>query len=169
MPLKSFTLSLCALVISGVASLAANLPEPHGPIVLEISGSIENTNLGKEAGFDVEMMRELDWQTVETHTPFTDGPQVFAGPTLSSVLTYVGASGTQIKATAINDYFVEIPMTDAEDHGVILALEHNGVPMRIRDKGPIWVVYPQSEREAANKTFENEMVWQLNRMSIQGE
>ena len=92
--------------------------------------------------------------------------QTFEGPRLSSLLDFLSASGTTIVASAINDYFVDIPVTHAENQGVTLAVLHNGKAMTVRDKGPIWVIYPQSEAEAKLKKFDNEMIWQLVSMEI---
>jgi hypothetical protein len=61
---------------------------------------------------------------------------------------------------------VDIPVTHAENQGVVLAIFHNGKEMTVRDKGPIWVIYPQSEDEAKLKKFDNEMIWQLISMEI---
>lgn len=161
---RSLTIIL-SLVVAGVAG-AAQLPEPDGRTLLTVSGEISTTNAEGAAVFDTDMLRNLEWVEVETFTSFTQGPQRFAGPTLASLLEAVGATGTRLNATAINGYFVEIPVEHAELHGVILAMEQNGKPMRIRDKGPIWVVYPLNEAEAQEKPFDTEMIWQLDRVEV---
>lgn len=79
----------------------------------------------------------------------------------------VGASGSVLTATAVNDYAIEIPISHADAHDVILAMDMNGKLMRVRDKGPIWVVYPLSEPDAEKKPFDNQMIWQLDRLSVQ--
>ena len=165
MKLKSFITATALMVASSFPALA-ELPAPEGRVVLSVSGAISETNTDGVAAFDAEMMRGLDWREIETFTSFTEGPQRFAGPTLASLLAAVGASGDAMNAKAINDYFVEIPVDHASAHDVILAMEMNGRQMRIRDKGPIWVVYPLSEEEAAQKPFDTEMIWQLNRIEV---
>jgi len=144
-----------------------SLAAPSGPVLLEVDGAISHTNVAERAIFDREMLTNLDWVEVDCYTSFTQGLQRFAGPTLMSLLETVGANGVMLHATAINDYSVEIPLSHAKLHGVILAMEHNGTPMRVRDKGPIWVVYPLKEREAQSKKFDTEMIWQLARLTVQ--
>ncbi|MEO0501681.1 MAG: molybdopterin-dependent oxidoreductase [Pseudomonadota bacterium] len=160
-----------ATLASGVmlqpAWASAGLATPAGAVVLTIYGAIDRKNAGDEAQFDREMLMELDWIEIETYTSFTSGPQRFAGPTLASVLAAVGVRGGQMRASAINDYTVSIPVSDAAQHDVILAMDVDGTPMRVRDKGPIWVVYPQSEEEAEKKNFDGEMIWQLERIRIE--
>lgn len=161
--------SATALLVAGVigGAQAADLPEPSGRVVLTVTGAIENMNGDGFAAFDREMLEDLDWRDIQTHTSFTQGTQEFAGPTLASLLQAVGAEGATLKATAINDYFVEIPSVHADAHNVLLALDMNGTAMRIRDKGPVWVIYPLSEEETASKPFDTEMIWQLNRIEVQ--
>lgn len=166
MNLKSLILAAAMAALTVMPSFAAELPTPEGRVVLSVSGSIEHENQEGLAQFDADMMRGLDWREIETFTSFTSGPQRFAGPTLASLLEAVGADGAKMNAKAINDYFVEIPLGHAQAHDVILAMEMNGERMRIRDKGPIWIVYPLSESEAAKKPFDTEMIWQLDRIEV---
>lgn len=154
------------VIFTGGMGHANDLPVPSGPVLLEVTGGIAVTNADGRARFDREMLAGLDWREIETFTSFTDGPQRFAGPTLSSLLAAVGAQGQMMAARAINDYFVEIPLAHANAHDVLLAMEMNGRTMRLRDKGPIWVVYPLSEEEAERQPFDTEMIWQLNRIEI---
>ena len=156
----------CASLCWFAAPVFAELPAAEGRTILTVSGSISETNTESHAVFDRAMMEGLDWREIETHTSFTDGVQRFAGPTLASLLDAVGAKGANINATAVNDYTVQIPVAHADAHNVILAMDHNGRTMRVRDKGPIWVVYPISEKEAMKMPFDNEMIWQLDRIEV---
>ena len=78
-----------------------------------------------------------------------------------------GITTGTISATAINDYAVDIPIEDAVIGGPIIAYALNGADMSIRDKGPLWIVYPYDE----NTNYQSEVVfsrsiWQLNRITI---
>lgn len=164
--IKRVVTALLAFWFFAAPVMAEPLARPTGAVVLTISGEIAHRNDGELALFDREMLEALDWTEVETHTSFTQGPQVFSGPRLSAVLAAVGAQGATLVATAINDYAVEIPVADAAAHDVLLAMDMGGMPMRVRDKGPIWVVYPLSEEEAAFKPFDTKMIWQLTRLVV---
>ncbi len=155
-----------AIMPFSMTATAEQLPMPTGEVILTVSGAIGKTNTQAGAEFDLDLLKALEWEEVNTFTSFTDGMQTFEGPRLSSLLDFVAASGTIIGASAINDYFVDIPVTHAENQGVILAVLYNGKAMTVRDKGPIWVIYPQSEDEAKLKKFDNEMIWQLISMEI---
>ena len=155
-----------AIMSFSMTATAEQLPMPTGEVILTVSGAIGKTNTQAGAEFDLDLLKALEWEEVNTFTSFTDGMQTFEGPRLSSLLDFVSASGTTIGASAINDYFVDIPVTHAENHGVILAVLRNGKAMTVRDKGPIWVIYPQSKDEVKLKKFDNEMIWQLISMEI---
>ncbi|MEP6320715.1 MAG: oxidoreductase, partial [Paracoccaceae bacterium] len=80
-------------------------------------------------------------------------------------LEVIGVNEGTLKATAINDYAVEIPLEDAVDGGPILAYLSNGVPMSVREKGPIWIVYPyDSDPKYQTEVIYSRSIWQLDRL-----
>lgn len=164
--MKRLAMVALALAIATPA-LAGDLPAPSGKVLLTISGAIENTNAPGAARFDRDMLHAVDWTRVETHTYWTEGPQVFEGPSLAALLAAVGAKGAVLKASAINDYTIEIPAADAAAHHVVMAMDLNGEPMKVRDKGPIWVVYPLSPEEVPLAKFNDRMIWQLDRLAVE--
>ncbi len=58
------------------------------------------------------MLNALGSHRVVTHTPWTDGAAVFTGVLARDVLDAVGAKGTSVLATALDDYASEIPIQD---------------------------------------------------------
>jgi hypothetical protein len=159
--LGAATAFLLALAGGAVAAAGATLPQPAGPLLLKAAGALSATNAGDAAVFDREMLRALDWRLVRSHTAWTEGEREFAGPTLESFLKAVGAEGRAFRAVALNDYGVEIAAGDAEAHGAILALDMDGRAMSVRDKGPVWLVYPQTAEQATSGIFNERMIWQL--------
>lgn len=147
---------------------ADELPRPTGPVILVLSGSITNTNApGGRSEFDRAMLEALGTDSLTTTTNWTDGPQVFDGVRVSKVLTAVGAHGTVALGTALNDYAVEIPVSDFLDYPVLLALRANGVELTSRDKGPIWIVYPRDDFSALRDPRNDlKWIWQLRSIEI---
>ena len=77
------------------------------------------------------------------------------------------SSGT-LKAVAVNDYAVEIPVTDAVEGGPIIAWERNGSTMSVRDKGPLWLVYPFDSVPAyQSEVIYSRSIWQLDRITVE--
>jgi hypothetical protein len=68
---------------------------------------------------------------------------------------------------ALNDYAVEIPVTDAESFSVLVAYAQNGERMAVRDRGPLWIIYPlDSRRELQNPVIHARMIWQLKSIAV---
>lgn len=159
-------ISLLFVVGTGTA-LAEALPQPDGRVVLAVSGAVDNTNAEERADFDMGMLQRLPAETLETTTPWTKGVTRFEGVLVRDVLDKVGAKGATATAVALNDYRFEIPISDFDQYRVILAYQMNDKQLRIRDKGPLWIVYPMDEHaELQNEQTHNKMVWQLRQLII---
>ena len=73
---------------------------------------------------------------------------------MDRLMKRVGASGERVLADALNDYSTEIPVEDFANYSVILALKRNGEYMPVRDKGPLFIVYPfDSNPELKSQNF----------------
>ncbi len=69
---------------------------------------------------------------------------------------------------ALNDYAADIDLSDIEKYQPIVAYWQDGKPMRVRDKGPFWLIYPQSSfpKELNIERYHSQMVWQLKQIHI---
>lgn len=165
-------LSLVAALLfalTAAASPAAEpLPQPTGPVILVVSGAVEVTNSERGAEFDRDMLYALGLTEISTTTAWTDGVQHFEGVLLRSVLERVGASGTTITGLALNDYRALIPFEDAALYDVLLASVMNGTEMQVRDRGPLWIVYPRDGHpELQEPQYNDRWVWQLRELQVQ--
>ncbi|MEY8879697.1 MAG: molybdopterin-dependent oxidoreductase [Leptothrix sp. (in: b-proteobacteria)] len=158
-----------ALAFSVLVQLPAfALDKPKGRVILTVSGQVSERNAGAVAEFDMDMLAALPQQSFTTMTPWYKQPRKFTGPLLRDVLAAVGAKGTVIKAVALNDYKAELPLDDARQHGVILARLMDDKPMAVRDKGPLFIVYPFDSDEALrSERYYNRSAWQLKLLEIE--
>lgn len=142
---------------------AGMLAPPQDEVLLTVSGAIAETNTeAGEAVFDRAMLEALDPVIIETSTIWTDGVQRFRGVPLVTLLDRLGAEGTILRALALNDYAIEIPVSDAVEGGPIIAFERNDEPMSVRDKGPLWVIYPyDAVPEYKSERIYARSIWQL--------
>lgn len=162
-----FIVMLLSFVLS-TQVWAGEFSKPAGKALLTISGHIENTNDGGKAVFDLASLEKMGMISFQTTSPWYDGRTTFTGISLQKLMDYVGAKGTVVKVTALNDYTTEIPLSDFKKYNVILALKVNGEYMRVRDKGPLFVVYPyDSLPELNNQIYYSRSAWQVSRMSIE--
>jgi hypothetical protein len=156
---------------AGVASRdvgAAGLAQPSGKPILTIAGQIAVTNKAATAQFDRAMLESLGMTGFETVTPWYEGPVRFDGVRMDRLMQEVGATGDSIVAYALNDYSTEIPMHDFSRYDVILALKRDGEYMPVRDKGPLFIVYPyDSAPELQHQRFYSRSAWQVSRLVVQ--
>ncbi|WP_338464610.1 molybdopterin-dependent oxidoreductase [Franconibacter daqui] len=147
---------------------AGELSRPAGKVLLTLSGNIENKNEDGKAVFDIASLEKLGVVSFQTTSPWYNGHTEFTGIPLQKLMDYVGAKGTVVKVTALNDYTTVIPLSDFRKYNVILATKINGEYMRIRDKGPLFIVYPyDSLPELNNQIYYSRSAWQVSIMNIE--
>ena len=84
------------------------------------------------------------------------------------ILANVGATGTSVGATALNDYTVTIPVSDFQDYDVILATRRDGEVLSVRDRGPVWIIYPWTDQpNLQNEVIFSRSIWQLKSLFVE--
>jgi hypothetical protein len=166
--LRLVAIAMAWRVVAGILPLAAEpLPKAHSEIVLTVTGAITETNGDGSAFFDLPMLRALPSEQITTVTPWTEGSHVFTGVSLETLLARVGAHGKALSADALNDYSAEIPADDGARNGAMVAYLFDGRPMLASDRGPLWIVYPFSERtELRTETFYVRSIWNLFELTV---
>lgn len=160
------------LATAAAAALLFSIPAhaldaPKERVVLTVTGAIDETNAPGQAVFDLAMLKALPGRSGEMETPWTEGRTRFDGPLLRSLLEAVGAHGKTLRITALNDYSAEVPMEDATDYDTMLAVAMNGEAMSVRDKGPIFMVYPfDINPELYNEKYFSRSVWQIKAIEV---
>ena len=106
--------------------------------------------------------------TVRTRTEFTDGVIEFVGPLARDVVERVGVGkATTLHAVAANDYTVDIPLEELFQYDVILAMRADGERLTMRDKGPIWIMYPlDSHAELSDPLYNQRLIWQVTELEL---
>lgn len=164
-------LAAVAVVIAfqAVPAFAADpLEKPAGPVILTVEGKIAITNTDKEARFDRKMLEALGMHTIKTSNPFDTGKHTYEGILLGDLLKRVGAAGEMLVAYALDGYAVEIPVADTKKYPVMLAMVWNGKEMTVRNKGPIWVIYPIDKySELKDEKYSSRSIWQLERLIVE--
>lgn len=155
------------LAAAAVAAPTWALEPPSDKVVLTISGKIGQPNRGDRFAFDMAMLAALPQHSITQKTPWYPGPRKFTGPLLREVLALAGAQGQNIEAIAINDYKVTIPMEDCQQHAVLLARLMDDKPMPLRDKGPLFIIYPfDDDARLRSSVYYSRSAWQLKALDI---
>lgn len=144
---------------------AEDLAAPAGEVMLTVTGNVAQTNAEAAVLLDLALLEALDQTTIETSTIWTEGVQSFEGVSLAVLIEELGIKGETLRATAINDYTVEIPLSDAVEGGPIVAYRLNGETMSVRDKGPLWLIYPYDDNaDYRTEVIYSRSIWQLDRI-----
>lgn len=148
-------------VLAGPLLYAAAGQAADDPVLTVTAGGVETT-------YTLEDLRAMPASSFETSTIWTEGVQEFTGVSLHDFLNMLDTEGSTLHATAINDYSVQIPMSDAAPGGPIIAYAQNGAEMPRRNKGPLWILYPyDSAPEFQTETYFSRSIWQLDRLAIE--
>lgn len=116
---------------------------------------------------DRAAIEAIGMETMSTSTPWHDGTQIFEGVPLEKLLVSVNATGQTIQAIALNKYVVEFPRADLEKYHVILALKRNGEYMPVRDRGPLFIIYPfDTHPEINTQAFYARCAWQVAQIVV---
>jgi hypothetical protein len=169
-PMMSFLRGvLCALFLlmtNGWAA-AADFDKPTGDVLLTVTGLITATNVDGTLQLDQAQLDALPQTEFTTSTTWTSGTPTFKGVLLKDLIAATGATGGTITLKAANDYAITIPMTDVGDTAPMLAYLMDGATMSLRDKGPVWMVYPydSDEKFRTEETY-SRSIWQLTEIDF---
>ncbi|GAC1341904.1 MAG: oxidoreductase [Acetobacteraceae bacterium] len=134
---------------------------------MTISGAIAAPGGVESLSFDMAQLESLGVEGFETMTPWYTGVVRFDGVRMTRLMQAVGAAGTSVTAVALNDYTTEVPVSDFEKYGVILATKRDGNYMPVRDKGPLFIVYPyDSIPELKAQRYYGRSAWQVTRLIV---
>ena len=159
-------LAYLALPLAQSVNAQASAP-PAGPVVLTLSGRVGLPNQGDKAVFDMSMLERLPQHSLNPPTPWYPQPRKFTGPLLRDVLAAAGSKGSLLKAVALNDYRVEIPADDADRFDMVLARLLDDKPMTVREKGPLFIIYPFEQHADLRKTlYYSRCAWQLKAIEV---
>ena len=150
--------------VFGVAALSfvAVAPIAKAAAMLVIETVDGATELTRE---DIDGFEQIE---IATENDFSDGVASFSGPRARDVIAASGAALEGIGVfVAANDYKVEIPLRDFVEYDVIFATAMNGKRLSLRDKGPIWVIYPMTDnKELQDPAYNQRLVWQLVKIEV---
>lgn len=168
-PLIRIAVGAWLMVTSSLALAVDALPAPEGRVVLTVTGNIDvtNTDDGRSAEFDLEMLSALPQHAFDTETPWTEGRHLYRGVLVRDLLKRVGARGASVRATALNDYHHDIEMDELRQEPFLLATHRDGVPLTVRQKGPVWIMLPLSDKpEYSRKRYIDMLVWHLSTLNV---
>lgn len=173
---KFMAVLLAPLLALHLALLTAGVParaeEPDGPTTSPASLPllVVKAANGLQTVFDAATLAALPRRSFATSTLWTEGVSVFEGPLLRDVLSRAGIRRGMIRVTALNRYAVDIPVAEIDGTAPIVAMTIDGARFSIRDKGPLWIVYPYDNGpKYQNEVVYARSVWQMTSIELLSE
>ena len=151
--------------LAPAAASAADLP--GGPVVLTVSGKAVEAQRTGPVLFDLAALERLPQTSATIPTPWYTLPRKFTGPLLRDVLAAAGQRGNLVRAVALNDYRVDIPFDDIQRYDVLLARLLDDKPMAVRDRGPLFIIYPFHQHPILRTPlYFSRCAWQLKAIEV---
>ncbi len=164
-PITRRLLACTAFALACGAAFAQTAPPTAARPILEITGKVSPAPVQ----LDMAALQRLPQKSFTTNSPWTREPHTYSGPLLRDVLALAGAQNpVTIKAVALNDYQISIPAEDAAKLDVIVAHQIDGKAIPVRERGPLFVIYPfDSSTELRSTRYYERSIWQLKAMRIE--
>ena len=155
-------LAVCAAAV-GLLAFAA--PAEAEDTILTITGNLAD---GKEINLTLSDIEALGSARIVTTTPWHDGKVTFEGVPMSRLMESVEAHGTTAYVLALNNYSTEIPLSDFDQFGAIMAYKMDGAYMEVADKGPLFIIYPYDDvAELKSEVYYSRSAWQVRSIEIE--
>ena len=159
MNLRCLTASVAASLCLAVAT-----PASADDTILTVTGNVT----GGEISLTLKQIEAMGSASIVTTTPWHDGLTTFEGVAMASFLDAVGAQGTTAYIHALNDFSIDVPLSDLTRFDAIMAFKTDGNYMGIADKGPLFIVFPYDDvKEVRNELFYARSVWQIHSIEIE--
>lgn len=142
------------------------LGKPTGPVVLTLK-NVARPNVGKDLRLDMAQLESLGvWSYQVNDRQATGKNATFSGPLLRDVLKAAGVTASTIQAEALNDYKIDIPVSDADKYPVLVATKIDGARMSVANYGPTRVIYPTEDYDLAATVYDARWIWQLKSLAF---
>lgn len=153
---------LLTMIMGLIPVLTAADQSPTEPVLF-----IQQDASPEPNAFTLTDLQSLPQTTFRTSSIWTSGVSEFRGVSLLQLLAAVGIDHGVIRASAANDYAVDIPIASLTQTAPIVAYRMDGDLIPRRGKGPLWIVFPY-DMDAAfrTETVYSQSIWQLKRLDV---
>jgi hypothetical protein len=152
-----------AVVSAATVLKGQPIPAPTGPVVLTVTGKIKPKSTARTVRFDMAGLEKLGLVQYSVMDNLAEGRNAsFRGVLLDRLLAAVGAHDVRtLHMVALNDYAVDIPISDANTYPVLLATSVDGKRMGIAKYGPVRIIYPTKSYKLNATVYDPRWIWQL--------
>lgn len=158
----SSSASQAPAVVRAATLLAGQpVPVPAGKALLTLTGKVSAVNKNSSVVLDRPGLAQLGLVQVRVYEPWVKQTLDFRGVWLADLLKVAGAAAdvSTVRVTALDDYFVDLQMSDIRAGGILLATEAgDGTQIPIEKGGPTRIIFLNGVRAGANA---DQWIWSL--------
>jgi DMSO/TMAO reductase YedYZ molybdopterin-dependent catalytic subunit len=150
---------------SSTAGPPAPVPTPSGAPVLTITGAVANHNDGSAVAFDLLTLDAMATVTTDIYEPFVKKDVKFTGVPMIELLGRAGVTpaATTVQLHALDDYKVDLKISDMADPDILLATKADGARIPVGAGGPIRLVFPADSAVGKNKDI---WIWSIDSITV---
>jgi hypothetical protein len=155
-------------LLRSIALIASILVATAAPALAQTMPTLTVTSPSGIVTYDRSELEAMGMVSIKTSTPWNEGVVDFEGVPFTVLLKKADAEGTLATVIALNDYSVDIPVSDFTDFGPILAIKRNGEYMPVDDQGPFFVIYPFDANPVLQRQpYHGRAVWQVKAVTVE--
>lgn len=146
---------------------AVTTTDAAGPAVLTVSGRFA-ADRRAPVTLDLAQLDAMPQVECTVNDREAEGRDAtFRGVLVADLLAEIGAQpDTTLHTAALNDYAVDLPVTDIRDLPVLLATRLDGQPMSVAHYGPLRVIYPTTGYNLDPTVYDPRKIWQLSTVDV---
>jgi hypothetical protein len=168
-PAPTATPEVYQRISEGTLNAGDAIPVPTENVVLTVTGKIGAANSGESIEMDMPTIESVGLVDLRVHDPFDDKDVTFEGVLMSDLLALwkVPDDATNLDMIALNDYVVNVPISDIQSYPVIFAIKADGEYMPVSTRGPAMLVYPYGHFDFDQQIYNDRWIWQIKSINVQ--
>ena len=140
------------------------IPQADDPI-LTVTGRIDSADA---VMLDVAALEAMGIVEYTVFDPFDKRDITYRGVLMSDLLDtlQIEEGATTLEMVALNDYRIDLDVTEMYNYPVILALMADGEYMQPDYHGPTMIVYPYDDYDFDESVYDSRWIWQLASINV---
>jgi hypothetical protein len=146
------------------------IPAPTGEVILTVTGNISAKNNGDTLELDMATLEKFGLVTYDIDDPWTKTTVNYSGVLLSDFLKIIGAStaAENIHIVALDDYAVDLTITEVQKWPVLIAIQSNGEYMTVAENGPTRIIFPFGRYSNIDVVLYQDLsIWNIKSIEVQ--
>lgn len=155
-------------ISDGTLKAGSDIPAPTQDVMVAITGKIGTSNVDDSIEMDRATIESIGLVDYTVDDPFDKKTITYRGVLMSDLLDVwqVDKAATSLRIVALNDYSIDVPISDLRKYPVIFAIQADGEDMPIETRGPAMLVYPYNDFEFDTAIYNDYWIWQIKSIEV---